>query len=205
MAAQRRSRVARPNRQFGEVGSPVCTSKDRAVAALEGYTETMSRIESLCGGAAVFRTRVTPSETATSTADSRNSAAETMSEKRKILRSPRDFRSASALRRPRCGAVFWPFRDEVSQPVTRWRRGWDSNPRYGITVNRISNPAHSTTLPPLRIYSHTRIVRSLPAHMLVSSLRLTHRAARSGPACAVQVRSRRTCRPLRHLSVLLAR
>ena len=31
-----------------------------------------------------------------------------------------------------------------------WRRGWDSNPRYGETVNRISNPAHSTTLPPLR-------------------------------------------------------
>src|SRR6185437_14699796 len=31
-----------------------------------------------------------------------------------------------------------------------WRRGWDSNPRYGKTVNRISNPAHSTTLPPLR-------------------------------------------------------
>src|SRR5574337_1043704 len=31
-----------------------------------------------------------------------------------------------------------------------WRRGWDSNPRYGITVNRISNPAHSTTLPPLQ-------------------------------------------------------
>src|SRR6185437_13967968 len=32
-----------------------------------------------------------------------------------------------------------------------WRRGWDSNPRYGKTVNRISNPAHSTTLPPLRL------------------------------------------------------
>ncbi len=34
-----------------------------------------------------------------------------------------------------------------------WRRGWDSNPRYGKTVHRISNPAHSTTLPPL----HTSI------------------------------------------------
>src|SRR5258706_16438173 len=33
---------------------------------------------------------------------------------------------------------------------TVWRRGWDSNPRYGETVNRISNPAHSTTLPPLQ-------------------------------------------------------
>src|SRR6185312_15153379 len=31
-----------------------------------------------------------------------------------------------------------------------WRRGCDSNPRYGNTVNRISNPAHSTTLPPLQ-------------------------------------------------------
>jgi hypothetical protein len=29
-----------------------------------------------------------------------------------------------------------------------WRKGWDSNPRYGITVHRISSPAHSTTLPP---------------------------------------------------------
>jgi hypothetical protein len=36
-------------------------------------------------------------------------------------------------------------------PAT-WRRGWDSNPRYGKTVNRISNPAHSTTLPPLRYF-----------------------------------------------------
>src|ERR1700744_5109215 len=35
--------------------------------------------------------------------------------------------------------------------TSNWRRGWDSNPRYGKTVNRISNPAHSTTLPPLRL------------------------------------------------------
>jgi hypothetical protein len=32
----------------------------------------------------------------------------------------------------------------------KWRRGWDSNPRYRRPVHRISNPAHSTTLPPLR-------------------------------------------------------
>ena len=32
----------------------------------------------------------------------------------------------------------------------RWRKGRDSNPRYGITVYRISSPAHSTTLPPFR-------------------------------------------------------
>ena len=30
-----------------------------------------------------------------------------------------------------------------------WRSKRDSNPRYGITVYRISSPAHSTTLPPL--------------------------------------------------------
>ena len=33
-----------------------------------------------------------------------------------------------------------------------WRKGWDSNPRYGITVYRISSPAHSTTLPPFRLF-----------------------------------------------------
>jgi hypothetical protein len=32
-----------------------------------------------------------------------------------------------------------------------WRRGWDSNPRYGRTVNQISSLAHSTTLPPLLV------------------------------------------------------
>lgn len=32
-----------------------------------------------------------------------------------------------------------------------WRKGWDLNPRYGITVYRISSPAHSTTLPPFRV------------------------------------------------------
>src|SRR5260364_326651 len=36
------------------------------------------------------------------------------------------------------------FRQNLSQ----WRKGWDLNPRYGLTVHRISNPAHSTTLPP---------------------------------------------------------
>ena len=30
-----------------------------------------------------------------------------------------------------------------------WRRGWDSNPRYGRTVHLISSQAHSTTLAPL--------------------------------------------------------
>src|SRR6185312_2609084 len=61
-----------------------------------------------------------------------------------------------------------------------WRRGWDSNPRYGITVNRISNPAHSTTLPPLQKYgarnpgsARQRIVRIIPD---------AHPSLRSGPA-----------------------
>jgi hypothetical protein len=31
-----------------------------------------------------------------------------------------------------------------------WRRGWDSNPRYGGTVRLISSQVQSTTLPPLR-------------------------------------------------------
>jgi hypothetical protein len=35
-------------------------------------------------------------------------------------------------------------------PFYVWRRGRDSNPRYAINVNTISNRAHSTTLPPLR-------------------------------------------------------
>jgi membrane-bound lytic murein transglycosylase F len=34
--------------------------------------------------------------------------------------------------------------------LTYWRRGWDSNPRYGKTVRLISSQVHSTTLPPLR-------------------------------------------------------
>lgn len=46
----------------------------------------------------------------------------------------------------------------------RWRRGWDSNPRYGITVNRISNPAHSTTLPPLRKNGRRTRVIGRPAY-----------------------------------------
>lgn len=33
-----------------------------------------------------------------------------------------------------------------------WRRGWDSNPRYGETVRLISSQVHSTTLPPLLPY-----------------------------------------------------
>ena len=31
-----------------------------------------------------------------------------------------------------------------------WRKEWDLNPRYGITVYRISSPAHSTSLPSFR-------------------------------------------------------
>ncbi len=55
------------------------------------------------------------------------------------------------------GAIRVIYRVSVSDRTGRWRRGWDSNPRYGITVNRISNPAHSTTLPPLQ--SGARMIR----------------------------------------------
>lgn len=41
-----------------------------------------------------------------------------------------------------------------------WRRGWDSNPRYGVTVRLISSQVHSTTLPPLRV----RRIASRVAH-----------------------------------------
>src|SRR5437879_3241813 len=34
--------------------------------------------------------------------------------------------------------------------TSSWRRGRDSNPRYGDTVRLISSQVHSTTLPPLR-------------------------------------------------------
>ena len=35
----------------------------------------------------------------------------------------------------------------------RWRRGGDSNPRYGMTAQRISNPPPSSTRPPLQVLS----------------------------------------------------
>src|SRR4030095_5091575 len=39
---------------------------------------------------------------------------------------------------------------------------WDSNPRYSKGVNRISSPAHSTTLPPLRYAARREVyLRSL--------------------------------------------
>jgi hypothetical protein len=40
-----------------------------------------------------------------------------------------------------------------------WRRGWDSNPRYGKTVRLISSQVHSTTLPPLRLPFRTFVKR----------------------------------------------
>jgi hypothetical protein len=46
----------------------------------------------------------------------------------------------------------------VAEPLRThfWRKGRDSNPRYGETVHRISSPAHSTTLPPFRMWSRLR-------------------------------------------------
>ena len=38
----------------------------------------------------------------------------------------------------------------VRSSVLKWRRGWDSNPRYLLEVQRFSRPPRSTTLAPLR-------------------------------------------------------
>lgn len=48
----------------------------------------------------------------------------------------------------------WRIRKKALDSKSRafhriWRRGWDSNPRYGETVRLISSQVHSTTLPPL--------------------------------------------------------
>ena len=48
-----------------------------------------------------------------------------------------------------------------------WRRGWDSNPRYGETVRLISSQVHSTTLPPL--------------HKLCDSVEALHYSQAFGP------------------------
>ena len=40
-----------------------------------------------------------------------------------------------------------------------WRKGRDSNPRYGRAVYRISSPAHSTSLPPFRAIGAEDFIR----------------------------------------------
>ena len=42
------------------------------------------------------------------------------------------------------------FSGEVPSSVPEWRRGRDSNPRYGVTVHALSRRAPSTARPPLR-------------------------------------------------------
>ena len=80
-----------------------------------------------------------------------------------------------------------------------WRRGWDSNPRYGKTVHRISNPAHSTTLPPLQNQTPRGVASPSGAYArLIRETRPARFALRA--SIAVQNRSRRFCRPLCHLS-----
>ena len=54
-------------------------------------------------------------------------------------------------RKPAAGGLGQEKGPWFSEALTTWRSRWDSNPRYGITVHRISSPAHSTTLPPLLI------------------------------------------------------
>ena len=59
-----------------------------------------------------------------------------------------------SLRRTRSGSSSNPHHQKKTgaRPVCFvWRRGWDSNPRYCITVRRISSPVQSTTLPPLQM------------------------------------------------------
>jgi hypothetical protein len=46
----------------------------------------------------------------------------------------------------------------MARLLMSWRKGWDSNPRYGITVHRISSPAHSTTLPPFRLVDGMQLI-----------------------------------------------
>ena len=73
--------------------------------------------------------------------------------------------------------------------LTVWRRGWDSNPRYGRTVHLISNQAHSTTLAPLHISSLQMCGRPMDA----STPDLTRRYAPrpSGAHCVRPKRLRR--------------
>ncbi len=40
----------------------------------------------------------------------------------------------------------------LARNLTKWRRGGDSNPRYGVTAQRISNPPPSSTRPPLQVH-----------------------------------------------------
>ena len=47
-----------------------------------------------------------------------------------------------------------------------WRKGRDSNPRYGRAVYRISSPAHSTSLPPFRTIHST----SLPPFRTIGAM-----------------------------------
>jgi hypothetical protein len=54
-------------------------------------------------------------------------------------RKPLACSSPWKIKKPACAGFF----------IEYWRRGWDSNPRYGKTVRLISSQVHSTTLPPL--------------------------------------------------------
>ncbi len=87
-----------------------------------------------------------------------------------------------------------------------WRRGWDSNPRYGVTVYLNSNQAPSTTRPPLRGIQHA---------CAAGARRLTQQECRFNPRppqddsaspateAAAPARLRFTCRHRRLSSRLL--
>ena len=66
-----------------------------------------------------------------------------------------------------CASLGLPHRGlESLRRIAFWRKGRDSNPRYGRPVYRISSPAHSTTLPPF----HHRAVRLTAPHWLRPTL-----------------------------------
>lgn len=64
-----------------------------------------------------------------------------------------------------------PLDPSGSRGFVFWRRGWDSNPRYGETVRLISSQVHSTTLPPLLPYCISRLVVSAKEKIIERSLR----------------------------------
>ncbi len=73
-----------------------------------------------------------------------------------------------------------------------WRRGWDSNPRRAINPCWFSRPVHSTALPPLQT------VIPIQGDQCIDSVHPC--TSPYGRASRVQIRSRRICQPLCHLS-----
>ena len=98
--------------------------------------------------------------------------------------------------------VFEDVRDEPD-----WRRGWDSNPRYGETVHLISSQARSTTPAPLRLTSKLSLAPSgarTPDWTRIAFGRFSPLRGACGVQNALAFCRVRPVRPLRHLSDSLA-